>query len=302
MSGLRTLNYHLPARRIAQSLHKPTYQALSNQTARISNTARMAKDWSASQYLKFEAERTQPARDLLSRVPLSSPKRVVDLGCGPANSTALLVDKFPDASVSGMDSSPDMIKKAKEVLPSVPFEVADLDTYQPDGQVDLFYSNAVFQWIPGPKRIPLFQSLLGELPSGGVFAFQVPDNLTEPSHTAMREAAFAPGTAWEETLTRAAPGRDDFPTPVEIYNALQPLASEIQIWRTTYYHTLENHEAIVEWVKGTGLRPYVDPLSPEQKAGFLEDYLSRLRKLYQSQEDGKVLLPYPRLFMVAVKA
>ncbi|CAH0045085.1 unnamed protein product [Clonostachys solani] len=262
----------------------------------------MAKDWSASQYLKFEAERTQPARDLLSRVPLSSPKRVVDLGCGPANSTALLVEKFPNASVSGMDSSPDMIKMAKQVLPSVPFEVADLETYQPDGQVDLFYSNAVFQWIPGTKRIPLFQSLLGKLPSGGVFAFQVPDNLAEPSHAAMREAAFTPGTPWVETLTRAAPGRDDFPTAVELYDALQPLASEIQIWRTTYYHTLENHEAIVEWVKGTGLRPYVDPLSPEQKAGFLEEYLARLRQVYQSQGDGKVLLPYPRLFMVAVKA
>lgn len=262
-----------------------------------SSAAHPAKDWSSAQYLKFEDERTQPARDLLARVPLQAPKRIVDLGCGPGNSTAVIESRYPKAELVGMDSSPDMIRKAKSTLPHINFTVDNLDSYSPQGPVDLFYSNAVFQWLGREQRINVIKRLMETQPSGGVFAFQVPDNLDQPSHVLMRETA--ENGPWAEKL--GSVGRDTFQLPREIYDSLKPISSRVDIFHTSYYHSLENHEAIVEWVKGTGLRPYVDPLNPEEKEGFLNEYLRRLREAYPSCVDGRVLLPYPRLFVVAVK-
>ncbi|KAJ0419900.1 S-adenosyl-L-methionine-dependent methyltransferase [Aspergillus carlsbadensis] len=229
------------------------------------------KDWSAQQYLKFEAERTRPSRDLLAQIPLKAPKRVVDLGCGPGNSTAVLLNQFPDAHLTGMDSSPDMIRKASVTLPDIKFTVENLNTYSPQEPVDLFFSNAVFQWIPRNERLEVVKRLIQSQPFGGVFAFQVPDNLTEPSHAAMQETA-ANGS-WAEALSTV--GRDTFQSPQEIYNELKPFCSDVNVWRTHYYHSLENHEAVVEWVKGTGLRPYIDPLSATDRDSFLKAYLGR---------------------------
>ncbi|KKK18725.1 hypothetical protein AOCH_002406 [Aspergillus ochraceoroseus] len=255
------------------------------------------KDWSAQQYLKFEAERTRPSRDLLAQVPLKSPKRIVDLGCGPGNSTAVLLSRYPGSHVTGIDSSPDMIRKARSAIPNIEFTVQDLTAYSPDEPVDLFFSNAVFQWLSRSDRISVMKKLIQSQPSGGVFAFQVPDNLMEPSHAAMRETA-ADGP-WAKTLSTAA--RDTFQSPQEIYDELQPLCSAVNMWHTHYYHSLEGHEAVMEWVKGTGLRPFIDPLSPADRDAFLKDYLSRLEKLYPKSVDGRVLLRYPRLFVVAVR-
>ncbi|KAJ4264269.1 hypothetical protein NW762_005464 [Fusarium torreyae] len=251
--------------------------------------------WSADQYSKFINERTRPASDLLARVPNASPKRVVDIGCGPGNSTAVLAERYPNAQLSGFDSSADMIKKAKKTLPDVSFEVADVQTFNPDGPVDVLFSNAVFQWLPNGKRIEIISKLIEHLAPGGSLAFQVPYNLSEPSHVSMRETANAPNTPWEETLKRANISRDEFPSPVELYDGLKHLCSEIDIWKTTYFHTMENHEGIVEWVKGTGLRPYIDPLSDSEREAFLKHYVAKLKEGYPSQKDGKVLLPYPRL-------
>ncbi|KAH7122195.1 putative O-methyltransferase [Dactylonectria estremocensis] len=278
---------------------RPLYHVTRPQSTMTS----VQKDtWSANQYSRFLNERTQPSRDLLARVPLASPKRVIDLGCGPGNSTAVVAERYPDAKLSGIDSSADMIQKAKGTLPDVSFDVADLTTFKPGGEVDLYFSNAVFQWLPSGRRIEIIGQLVEHLSSGGVLAFQVPFNVSEPSHAAMSETAFAPDTAWEETMRRVKPGRDEFPTPAELYDGLRPLCSDVQIWKTTYFHTLENYEAIVEWVKGTGLRPFLDPLSETERDGYLKEYLARLKKVYPTQNDGKVLLPYPRLFLVATKA
>lgn len=260
-------------------------------------TSKPAHDWSAAQYLKFGNERTQPVRDLLSRVPLQAPKRVVDLGCGPGNSTAVLESRYPDAHLTGMDSSPDMIRKAKSALAHLEFTVEDLNSYVPSAPVDLFFSNAVFQWLQRDERINVIKRLMDTQPSGGVFAFQVPDNLSEPSHVLMRETASA--GPWASKL--AGVGRDSFQTPQEIYDQLIPTCSSVDLFHTSYYHSLENHEAIIEWVKGTGLRPFVDPLQPEEKEAFLREYLKRLQQAYPSAVDGRVLLRYPRLFVVAIK-
>ncbi|CAG7930285.1 unnamed protein product [Penicillium olsonii] len=257
----------------------------------------MSKDWSAAQYLKFENERTQPARDLLARVSLTSPKRIIDLGCGPANSTTVLSTRYPQAKITGLDSSPDMINKAQKILPSVDFHVADLNTWTTEEKVDIFFSNAVFQWLKAPDRIAVIKRLLQNQDPGTVFAFQVPHNLGEPSHVLMRETAEA--GPWKEKL--AGVQRDGFQSPQELYDAVKPFASVVDIFETSYYHSLESHEAIIEWVKGTGLRPFVDPLDEDEKKGFLEEYLRRLQGAYPVSIDGRVLLKYPRLFMVAVK-
>ncbi|KAE8551378.1 hypothetical protein TMatcc_001321 [Talaromyces marneffei ATCC 18224] len=265
---------------------------------------RQAKDWNANQYLKFEQERTRPVRDLLAQIPASSPRRVVDLGCGPGNSTEVLVSKWPDARISGMDSSPDMIEKARARLPSVEFELGDLNTWTPtntEEKVDVFFSNAVFQWVPSEKRLPLISRFIEMQAPGGVFAFQVPDNFLEPSHAMMRETASEANKPWTATLKDRQPALARFQSTQEIYDALSPLCQTINVWHTHYYHVLENHEAVVEWVKGTGLRPFVDPLSEEERKGFVEAYLERIKKVYPVSVDGKVILKYPRLFVVAVR-
>ncbi|SPJ71054.1 related to trans-aconitate 2-methyltransferase [Fusarium torulosum] len=265
--------------------------------------ARANKDtWSADQYSKFLDERTRPVKDLIARVPNASPKRVVDVGCGPGNSTAVLAERYPDSQVSGFDSSADMIKKAKKVLPDVPFKVADLHTFKPDSPVDVLFSNAVFQWLPNGKRIEIISKLLDHVAPGGSLAFQVPVNLNEPSHAAMREAADTPNQPWSEALKRANISRDQFPSAIEIYDGLRHLCKDLDIWQTTYMHVMESHEGIVEWVKGTGLRPYLDPLSDSEREAFIESYLAKLKEGYTAQKDGRVLLAYPRLFVVATKA
>jgi trans-aconitate 2-methyltransferase len=265
------------------------------------NVSTNAKDWSAAQYLKFEKDRTRPARDLLAQVPLTNPRRVIDLGCGPGNSTALLRDRYPSAALIGMDSSPDMLKKARTTLPDVTFEQGDMATYTPsEGTVDLLYSNAAFQWLSSDQRVSTYKRLLKSQPSGGVLAVQVPDNFNEPSHSNMR--SIAKKGPWAEILEPLKPAREKMDEPQELYDALKPLCAEVDLWHTFYYHVLEDHAAVVEWVKGTGLRPFLDPLDEDMKSAFLEEYLSAIKDSYPSSVDGKVILRFPRLFLVATKA
>ena len=255
----------------------------------------LKEDWSAATYLRFEDERTRPSADLLARVPLDAPERVVDLGCGPGNSTELLVARFPDAEVTGLDSSPDMLAAARKRLPDVDFVEADLAAWSPDRAPDLIFANAVLQWLPDHEA--LFPRLMRLVAPGGALALQMPDNLAEPSHAAMREVAR--DGRWAERLAGAAASRTEILAGEAYFDLLAPLASSVDIWRTTYLHPLDGAEAIREWLKATGLRPFLDPLDADERKDFLALYTERLRAFYPERATGKALLRFPRLFVVA---
>jgi trans-aconitate 2-methyltransferase len=253
-------------------------------------------DWSASLYLKFEDERSRPARDLLAQVPLTSARRVFDLGCGPGNSTELLVARFPDAEVVGVDTSADMLAAARKRLPAQRFVAGDVASWMPDAPADLLFSNALFQWIP--DHIAVLARLMGALGSGGVLAVQLPDSLGEPSHALMRE--MAQSEPWAARFTTPIE-RQAIGAPRDYYDALKPLSARLDIWHTLYNHPMTDAAAIVEWLKGTGLRPYLDRLDSSEQGAWLAEYEARVAKAYPPLVDGRVLFRFPRLFMVAVR-
>jgi trans-aconitate 2-methyltransferase len=253
--------------------------------------------WSAQQYLKFDDERTRPARDLLAQVPLESATRAIDLGCGPGNSTELLVERFGAAVVSGMDSDENMLAAARKRLPGVSFVAGDLATWQPDAPAALLFANAVFQWLP--NHLDVFERLMEALVPGGVLAIQMPDNVGEPSHVLMEETAHR--GPWHDLFAQHGAGRDPLPPPRAYYERLQPKSSRIDIWHTIYNHPLQDAAAIVEWFKASGLRPYLDQVGPQWRAAFEADYLARVAQAYPTMADGRVLLRFPRFFVVAIK-
>ncbi|MDQ7249575.1 trans-aconitate 2-methyltransferase [Dongia sedimenti] len=253
--------------------------------------------WSSTQYLKFEDERTRPARDLLAQVPLETAARAYDLGCGPGNSTELLVARFGPESVIGLDSDPNMLAAARSRLKRTTFLEADLATWQPPEPADLLYANAVFQWVP--DHLSALARLMDGLKSGGVLAVQMPDNLQEPSHVAMEEVASQ--GPWRAAFTGRNPKRDPLPPPAAYIERLGPKAQRVDVWHTIYNHPMANADAVVEWMKGTGLRPYLDTAGPAQAQAFTEAYRARIAALYAPMADGRVLFRFPRLFVVAVR-
>jgi trans-aconitate 2-methyltransferase len=245
--------------------------------------------------LQFEDERTRPVADLVARIPLAAPRRCIDIGCGPANSTQKLVERFPDAEVEGLDSSPDMLASARRRLPDVQFALADLSTWTPTQSYDVILANAVLQWLPDHPK--LYPRLAAALAPGGCLAVQVPDNLEEPTHRLMREVA-AEGP-WAAKLGEVAGARSRIGSFDEHYAWLVPSCDRIDVWRTTYVHPLDGAAAIVEWLKGTGLRPFLDPLDEAERQEFLARYEQAIAAEYPLQADGRVLLRFPRLFVVA---
>lgn len=248
--------------------------------------------WDEQQYLKFADERTRPAQELLARVPLASPREVVDLGCGPGNSTALLRARWPDAHLVGVDSSREMLAHARAELPDVTFIEADVRVYCPDEPPDVLFANAVLQWLPSHES--LLPQLVELLRDGGVLALQLPDNFDEPSHRLMREL---PGP-WQAHFARLE-GRFAVAPPAFYYDLLAPHVRRLDIWRTTYEHVLPSAEAIVEWVAGTGLRPYLAALPEAITRAYRAAYTAAIAGAYPARADGKRLFSFPRLFVVA---
>jgi trans-aconitate 2-methyltransferase len=254
--------------------------------------------WSAKQYVAFEEERTRPARDLLAALPAIDARTAVDLGCGPGNSTELLAQRFPGAVVIGIDSSPDMIEAARNRLPSLHFETLGIEAWSASGPFDVILANAVLQWVP--DHAALLPALVDKLRLGGGLAIQMPDNLEGPAHRLMREIAAA--GPWAGKLSAATAARTQLASPEWYYDLLHSRCARVNVWRTTYYHHLAGGPgAVVEWFKGSGLRPFLDPLGEDERAAYLAGYESAIGRAYPPLADGAVLLPFPRLFIVAIR-
>jgi trans-aconitate 2-methyltransferase len=253
-------------------------------------------EWDAALYLQFEAERTQPARDLLARLH-GWPRRVVDLGCGPGTSTRLIVERFPEAEVVGVDNSAAMLAEARRGLPGVRFERADIAEWAPDEAPDLIFANDSLQWLPDHER--LFARLIAALAPGGALAVQMPDTRHEPSHALMR--LIAADGPWTDRLVPIAKTSTVIATHIDYLGWLKPHCAAVDIWQTTYMHLMAGVGAVVDWFRGAALRPFLAPLATHERALFLDRYQRELADAYDADPDGGLVFLYPRLFIHARK-
>jgi trans-aconitate 2-methyltransferase len=254
---------------------------------------RMTHTWDPERYLAYADERGRPFVELIGRIGADRPGTVVDLGCGAGNLTTLLRTRWPDAGIRGVDSSPEMIERARSVDDSIAFEVADVrgwaETAEP---VDVLLANAALQWVPG--HLDLLPQLVGRVRAGGWLAFQVPGNFDEPSHTIRRDlAAEAPYA--DHTREVAVPSSHD---PATYLAALTGLGLTVDAWETTYLHVLTGEDPVFTWVSGTGARPTLQALPGDLRTSFEAEYKRRLREAYP-ERDGRVVLPFRRVFVVA---
>jgi trans-aconitate 2-methyltransferase len=227
-------------------------------------------------------------------VPLSDAIEVVDLGCGPGNSTQLLRHRWPHARIQGVDNSEEMLTRARADWPAGEWVCSDAGSFQFDGRADLIFSNALLQWLPDHAAI--LPRWVQQLEPGGVLALQMPDNFEEPSHRLMRSQQ----GPWGERLASVR-SQSPVHSAAFYYDLLAPHVKQLDIWRTTYQHVIPSAASIVEWVKGTGIRPFLAQLSNAEQATYLEGYLRDIEAAYPLRADGKRLFPFPRLFIVAVR-
>ncbi|MGC4110835.1 MAG: trans-aconitate 2-methyltransferase [Nocardioides sp.] len=253
----------------------------------------MPHTWDPDRYLTYADERGRPFVELIARIGADAPRTVVDLGCGPGNLTSLLRGRWPDAAIAGRDSSPEMIEKARAAEPDIDFEVADVRTWVESADpVDVLVSNAMLQWVPG--HLDLLPGLVDRVSAGGWLAFQVPGNFGEPSHVTRTELAGEEPYA-AHTAGVAVPSSHD---PAVYLDALAALGCEVDVWETTYLHVLTGPDPVFTWVSGTGARPTLQALPDDLRRAFEEEFKRRLRAAYP-EHDGRVVLPFRRIFAVA---
>ncbi len=251
--------------------------------------------WDPGKYLRFGDERTRPSLDLAARVNVEAPAAVVDLGCGPGNSTEVVRRRWPAARIVGLDSSPDMIAAARAAYPDREWTQADIGSWTSPAPFDVVFSNAAIQWVTG--HADLVRRLFAQVAPGGALAFQIPSGTYSPVRVLMREVADDP--AWRSRMS-AAQGALTMEEPQVYYDALAPLARSIDLWETEYSHVMASPAAIVEWMSGTGLRPYLEALDGEdERARFTAMLTKRVAAFYTPRSDGRVLFPFRRLFVIA---
>ncbi len=254
--------------------------------------------WDAELYLKFSSERTRPSVDLTARIAIPDPRRIIDLGCGPGNSTAVLRQRWPKADITGLDSSADMIAAASRSYPRHEWLIADIATWNAGMPFDVVFSNASLQWVPNHSS--LFPHLFAQVASGGALAVQIPAHTSSALHREILETAGDP--SWSHLMGPALNAMTKEP-PSFYYNLLGPPAAHLEIWETVYYHVVESPQSIIEWFRGTGLRPFLEALENEgQRKRFEELLLERYTRAFPRQNDGRVLFPFRRLFIIAYKA
>lgn len=263
--------------------------------------------WNPELYLKFGAERTRPALDLALRgrtlIDAGGPSAaaantILDLGCGPGNSTAVLAAVFPGAGLIGVDSSSDMISTARASGLAAEWHVADASAWEPRRSFSLVFSNAVLQWIP--DQAGLLARMWSWLRPGGVLAVQVPGNGESGLHQALRRTAAS--SAWEERFADLGEVIR-YEEPPFYYETLAPLGGSVEVWETTYWHLLGSRAALIDWYSGTGMRPWLERLVDEaERSAFKEAVLEAAKPAYSTRSDGSVFFPFRRIFVTAVKA
>ncbi|MBX5480651.1 MAG: methyltransferase domain-containing protein [Myxococcaceae bacterium] len=249
--------------------------------------------WNPGQYSKFARQRLQPGLDLIARLPEIAAERVVDLGCGTGELTELLASRFPSAEVLGVDSSEEMLARARQQPGArARYERGDIATWAPLERVQVLFSNAAYQWLP--SHAELFTRLLSFVEDAGVFAAQMPRNFDAPSHAVMRELAMS-----SRFKGRIELRHEPVLSPQAYYDVLAAHAREVEIWETEYLHVLEGEDPVFEWTRGTALLPVYAALEGEALEAFLTEYKQRLRAAYPRRPDGRTLFPFRRIFMLA---
>ncbi len=254
-------------------------------------------NWNPEHYLKYGQQRTRAAADLADRVPLQSPTTIVDLGCGPGNSTHILRSRWPDAEITGVDSSEEMLLQARQSSPDLTWIQADATSWTPDQPVDLVYSNAALQWIP--RHAILIRHLLSYVASDGVLAFQIPSSTFAQIRTLIHEVSRFP--AWDAVM-QAPRSALTMESPSFYYDLLAADTRSLDIWETEYMHVLDSQDAVVDWMAGTGLRPFLAALnSDSERTTFLTELRHRVHDAYEQRTDGRVLFPFRRTFVIACR-
>jgi len=256
------------------------------------------RSWQPSLYLEFEKERTQPSIDLVGRIDIDTPTRIIDIGCGPGNSTCVLRSRWPMADIIGLDNSNSMLEKAKVSHPDMKWVLANAaDDLSYLGTFDIVFSNAAIQWIPNQQS--LLQRLFAMLNRDGILAIQVPYVEHMPLHVALVQLATS--NKWQGRFeTMRSPY--SMHSVQFYYNILRELSSDFEIWETNYYHIMDSYQALVKWSGGSALRPYLEHINDNfQVKEFIQEYEHALEDTYPMQPDGRILLPFTRIFFIARK-
>lgn len=255
------------------------------------------QDWNSAQYLKFEKQRTRPSLDLAKNIPLTCPNHIIDIGCGPGNSTAILKSVFPDADILGVDNSESMLKKACANHPDLMFRYCnvEMDLEKIHERYDVVFSNACIQWIPNHRD--LIRNLLNLLTENGVLAVQIPMSNQEPLFQIIYDVIAQPRWGFAATNFRTSATL----TPDEYFHILSDFSSDFDLWETAYYHRMPNHQALLEWVKGTRLRPYLNALDKAAAEEFEQEILARAVKAYPVQPNGGIVFRFNRFFFTATR-
>ena len=254
--------------------------------------------WDSKQYLQYAGERTQPAVDLVKRIPLEGPATALDVGCGPGNSTAIVKAQFPHARVLGIDNSEDMLTKARtQYGDGIEFRYCDITTGLSEFTTgfDIVFSNACLQWVPDHKHI--LPALYGLLNPRGVLAVQIPKNGDSPLYKAMDEVVAE--ARWNFNAAEVAYNKSL--SPEEYFDILSSLSGNFTMWESVYYHRMKSHVALVDWIKGTKLRPYLNLLDDRGQKELEDEIVRRVTPLYPVQENGEIIYRFRRLFFIAVK-
>lgn len=252
--------------------------------------------WNADQYLKYADHRLRPALDLIARIPLEAPRSAVDLGCGAGNVTARLLDRWPGLDLEGIDSSAEMLAQARKDFPAIRWRAGGIAAWTAPRPVDLLFSNAALHWLPDHPG--LLARLMGQVAPGGALAAQIPASFGLAAHRLMEDAAVA--GPWRQRLApqvRPSPVAE----PMDYYGWLAPHARHVDVWETTYVQALTGPDPVVEWMKGTALRPFLQACADEaERAAFLDAYRALAAQAHPRRADGITLMPFRRIFMVAV--